>query len=161
MDQSTGVTEPVVDRFAGLDFGQACEMLFAECKSNAPQSQGFQNMIDYIEKVHVAMGLPFSREEYWNSNVISGSYEVFPTNLGAGLNVIPDDITLEYLDGLIEKLEVLDQANVSYRQTHERAVGEARNGRTLGVIDTRLLTRSMNSAPLFVAMGAEDEDDFI
>lgn len=162
--QSVIEEEVVVDRFAGLTFGEACELLFAECKSSAPSSAGFQNMIDYIRSVHEAMGLEFSCETYWNAGTISGSHEVFPQDLGVSLNNVPMELTREYLEQMIEKIGAIETANNTYRSAHERISGSARgrasNGN--GVIDTRLLTRSVNTAPIFLAVSADDEeDDFI
>lgn len=164
MDAAQVVTEEPVDRFAGLTFGEACEMLFAECKSNAPSSEGFQNMIDYIGKVHAAMGVEFTPESYWNEGTISGSHEVFPPGIGDALNVLPNELTREYLQGMIEKIGALEAATVQYRQGHERVSGNnssrGRNGN--GSIDTRILTRSVNTAPVFMLASADDdEDDFI
>lgn len=164
MDAAQVVIEEPVDRFAGLTFGEACEMLFAECKSNAPSSEGFQNMIDYIRKVHEAMGVEFSCESYWNEGTISGSHEVFPPGLGESFNTLPDELTREYLEGMILKIGALEAATTQYRTNHERVVGNgssrARSGN--GIIDTRILTRSVNTAPVFIqASGNDDEDDFI
>lgn len=163
MDAAQVVTEEVVDIFAGLTFGQACEMLFAKCKSNAPSSEGFQNMIDYIGSVHEAMGLEFSPETYWNVDTISGSHEVFPPGLGTELNQIPATLTREFLEDMIFKIGDLEVATTKYRQAHERVVsrGQSRNSGS-GVIDTRILTRSVNTVPVFLTASAvDDEDDFI
>lgn len=165
MDAAQVVTEEPVDKFAGLTFSQACEMLFAKCKSNAPSSEGFQNMIDYIRKVHESMGVEFSCESYWNEGTISGSHEVFPQGLGSDLNTIPDVLTREYLEEMIRKVGGIESANATYRTNHERVSNSrhnpARSGN--GTIDTRLLTRNVNTAPIFLAQSsvAEDEDDFI
>lgn len=160
------IEEPVepVDRFAGLTFGEACEMLFSECKSNAPSSEGFQNMIDYIGKVHVAMGIEFSPESYWNEGTISGGHEVFPPGIGDALNHLPDELTREYLQGMIEKIGALETATSQYRANHERVAGSnsSRTRSGNGIIDTRILTRSVNTAPVFMLVSeTDDEDDFI
>lgn len=162
MDATAVVTEPVEDRFAGLTFGDACAMLFAECKSNAPSSEGFQSMIDYIGKIHQSMGLEFSCGEYWNESTISGSHEVFPPNLGQELNVIPDVLTPEYLLDLIEKVGGIEAANATYRAAHERVMRGSRASSS-GIMDTRILVRSFNTAPIYLAtsVAADDEDDFI
>lgn len=164
MDAAQVVTEEV-DIFAGLTFSQACEMLFAKCKSNAPFSEGFQNMIDYINSVFVSMGHEFSAEEYWNVNTISGSHEVFPRNLGESLNVVPEVLTREFLETMIERVGALETATSQYRVIHERVVTNARNPRSSGngLIDSRTLTRSVNSAPLYIppSNSGDDEDDFL
>lgn len=162
MDSAQVVVEEVPDIFSGLTFGQACEMLFAKCKSNAPSSEGFQNMIDYISAVHSAMGVEFNCEDYWNENTISGTHQVFPPALGSALNVIPDVITREYLDELIDSIGQLESAGNSYRGNHERIAGSRGRNSSSGIIDTRTLTRSINSAPVYLAVSElDDEDDFI
>lgn len=162
MDAAQVVIEEVPDIFAGLTFVQACEMLFAKCKSNAPSSEGFQNMIDYIRSVHEAMGLEFVCEDYWNESTISGSHQVFPAGLGASFNNLPDTLTREYLEDLITRLGDLESAGNTYRVTHERVAGRRGNSNSNGIIDTRLLQRSVNSAPVYLASNSqEDEDDFI
>lgn len=164
MDQATSVEEVGVDRFAGLTFGEACSMLFSECKSNAPASRGFQNMMDFVSGVHQAMGIPFSREEYWNENIISGTHEIFPAALGADLNVVPDEISEGYLDNLIERIGEIEQLNAGYRRVHEEVVSTSRSGssRRNSHIDISALTRAMNSVPMYLPVNsADDEDDFI
>ena len=119
-------------------------------------------MIDYIGKIHSSMGLDFSCGEYWNEGTISGSHEVFPPNLGHELNEIPAVLTPEYIQDMIEKVGNIESANATYRAAHERVMrGTSRNA--AGVIDTRLLQRSFNTAPVFLATSAvaDDEDDFI
>ena len=64
----------VVDKFAGLNFGQACLMLFDECKSSAPQAEAFESTLKFIEQVHTTMGRPFSRDEYWNADKIGRAH---------------------------------------------------------------------------------------
>ena len=122
-------------------------------------------MMDFVAGVHETLGLPFSREEYWNDGIISGTHEIFPPQLGAGLNVVPDEITEEYLDNLIVQIGNIESLNASYRRTHEEVVSAARHGsRRSGVyIDINVLTRSMNSAALYIPnlQSADDEDDFI
>lgn len=164
MDAAQVVTEEDNDIFAGLTFGEACEMLFAKCKSNAPSSEGFQNMIDYVGVVYRALGLEFSCEAYWNEGIISGSHEVYPPGINAEFNQVPEVLTREYLEAMIEKIGTLETATAQYRLAHERVVqantGRARNGN--GIIDHRLLQRSVNTAPVFTAgSAADDEDDFI
>lgn len=162
MDAAQVVIEEVPDIFAGLTFTQACNMLFAKCKSNAPSSEGFQNMIDYIRGVHEAMGLEFDCNEYWNVDTFSGSHPVFPPGLGASFNTLPDELSREYLIDLIGKIGDLEAANTTYRQNHER-IGSSRGRSTSGgIIDTRTLQRSVNTAPIYLAVSEqEDEDDFI
>lgn len=164
MDAAQVVTEEVNDIFAGLTFGEACEMLFAKCKSNAPSSEGFQNMIDYVGTVYKALGLEFSCEAYWNEGVISGSHEIYPPGINAEFNQVPEVLTREYLEAMIEKIGALETATAQYRSTHERAIlaNQSRTRNGSGVIDTRLLQRSVNTAPVFTAVsGVDDEDDFI
>jgi len=165
MDATEAVTEQV-DRFAGLDFVQACEMLFGECKSNAPVSEGFQAMIDFIKGVHESAGVEFSPEEYWNPSVFSGNFPVFPPRLGEELNIIPEELTREYLEDLLAKAAELDRLNSTYRTTHERVANrQNRDGRPRnneGHIDPRALQRSINSSPVFLKVSdSEEEDDFI
>lgn len=165
MDAAQVVTEEIVDRFSGLTFSEACEMLFGECKSNAPSSEGFQNMIDYIRTVHETMDLEFSCEAYWNPGTISGGHEVFPQGLGSSFNIIPVVLDEKYLQDMIEKIGALEAATTQYRVTHERVTNHGRprsSGSGNGTIDTRLLTRSVNTVPVFSATSADDEeDDFI
>lgn len=160
MDASQTVVEEV-DRFAGLTFGQACTMLFTECKSNAPASESFQATIDFIRGVHESMGVEFSCDDYWNKDTISGSHQVFPENLGREFNVIPDDLTVDYIDEMIDRLGALESLNSRYRAGYERTTA-ARGSRAQGVIDTRALTRTVNASPVFLKVSdVEEEDDFI
>ncbi len=160
MDATNSAVEQPIDRFAGMTFGSACDLLFSEAKSTAPEHAGFQMMIDFVAEVHEAMGVEFNLDDYWNDSTISGSHAVFPANLGVSLNEIPEEITREYLDEMINKLGLLETTNVNRRRQYEQVVQETRGG-PRHVFDRNRLQLNMNTAPVFVMVSDDEDDDFL
>lgn len=161
MEQPSGsVTE---ERFAGLSFGQACEMLFAECKSSAPDIDGFQNLISYVRDMHEALGLEFKAEEYWNTETVSGTFAVWPREIlqwqGPDLS---GGVTRESISALRDLMVSTARMTETYRANVDTISRNAQRRSRDGMIDPNMLTRAVNTAPIFVPEASDDdEDDFL
>lgn len=160
MDNSASAVE--ANKFEGLNFGQACMLLFDECKSSAPEVDGFQSLITYVKEIHEALGLEFNLEEYWNPTVVSGSYPVWPAEV---MNYNPrlGEVTRESTEALIEMMGTTQRLSDEYRGRVDAASrSRDRQNRSNVTIDPNSLIRAVNTAPTYIPEASEDdEDDFL
>lgn len=163
MDQSSASVAVADTRFAGLNFGQACELLFGECKSSSPDVDGFQNLISYVKDMHAALGLEFKLEEYWSTSTVSGTYPVWPDSIARWQP--PESmrvVTRESTQALIELMQTTTRLSETYRTNVDRASRNNQSRSRDGMIDAGMLNRAVNTAPTFMPEASEDdEDDFL
>lgn len=163
MDNSASAVVP--SKFEGLSFGQACMLLFEECKSSAPEVDGFQNLITYVKDMHETLGLEFKVEEYWNPGVVSGTYPVWPDSIVRfnPSGIIGEGVTRESTEQLIGLMEATQSITEAYRHRVDQASrSRDRGSRSNVTIDPNMLSRAVNTAPVYVPEASEDdEDDFL
>jgi hypothetical protein len=162
MDNASVAVE--VTRFDGLNFGQACALLFAECKSSAPEVDGFQNLITYVKSMHETLGLEFKVEEYWNPETVSGTYPVWPDAIARWQpsEAIAGPVTRESTQALLKILRDTTRLADTYRRGIDAVSQNSQRRGREGLIDPNMLVRAVNTAPLFVPEASEDdEDDFL
>jgi len=163
MDHPNASVAVADTRFAGLNFGQACELLFGECKSSSPDVDGFQNLISYVKDMHGALGLEFKLEDYWNVSAVSGTYPVWPDAIARwqppeNLRVV----TRESTQALINLVQTTSRLAESYRTNVDRVSRNHQSRSRDGMIDAGMLNRAVNTAPTFMPEASEDdEDDFL
>lgn len=162
MDNASGAV--AVTRFDGLNFGEACALLFTECKSSAPEVDGFQNLITYVKSMHETLGIEFKVEEYWNPTTVSGTYPVWPDAIARWQPSaeLSGPVTRESTQALLEILRTTTRLADTYRRGIDDASRRAQRRGSDGLIDPNMLVRAVNTAPLFVPEASEDdEDDFL
>lgn len=153
--------QAVIDDFTGMSFVDMLCALLERCTYVSPDTIPFLRTLEYIESIHRAAGIEFSRQQYWNDEVIAGSHPVFPTELTSLLSGVPEELTIDNVDRMIRIVSAAELGEQNLRREYELARSSRRSS-TTGTIDPGLLDRSISAAPVFVNVSADDEtDDFL
>lgn len=146
-----------VNPYAGMTFGDVFGDILAKQPSSDPGVQAFEATIGAVQAVYEHFGIPFNKEEYWNREVIEGSYPVLPESVKP--LEVPENITEEDILRFVEFSRSMNELTTRIRSIQMNRGAAPRS--QISTIDSRTLERQVQVAPMYVQLVEETEDDFL